>query len=127
MQEAVVRTARLDLHPSWPAEELGRKVDSLLLRLADRFSIKEIVPGHIKALVSEGDQYAVFSCTRPGRVARKSSAQWAEAVFQHPQINLNVVLVNDSPVAEVEEQVDEIMAQLFPGSHFESHCCHDHQ
>ncbi len=126
MQEAVVRTARLDLHPSWTAGELGRRVDGLLLRLADRFSIKGIVPGHIKALVSEGERYAVFSCTRPGSVSMKPSAQWAETVFQHPQINLNVVLVNDWPVAEAERQVDEIVAQLFPGSHFESHCHHDH-
>lgn len=126
MQEAVVRTVRLDLHPAWPAEELGRKVDGLLLRLAEKFSIKGIVPGHIKALVSEGEQYAVFSCTRPGRVVRKPSAQWVEAVFQHPQITLNVVLVNDRPVAEVERQVDKIVAQLFPESHFEGHCHHDH-
>jgi hypothetical protein len=128
LQEAIARTARLDLHPAQTAAELGARVEELLLKLAGAFGIKGIVPGHIKALVSENDCYASFSCTRIGRVDKKTSGYWVESVLQCPQLNMNVVLVNDLPVEQVEDQVDDILAEVFPGVSFEGHhhCDHDH-
>jgi hypothetical protein len=124
VQQAIARATTLDLHPAWTAGELGNKVSALLLTLAAEFSIRGIVPGHIKALVSEGGQYAAFSCTRPGQITKKTSPGWESSLLQHPSFILNVVLVNEMTAAAVEGRVAEFLAKSFGPVHFSSGCQH---
>jgi hypothetical protein len=124
VQQAISRVTTLDLHPAWTAGELGDKVSALLLSLAAEFGIRGIVPGHIKALVSEGGQYAAFSCTRPGQVAKKTSPGWESLLLQHPSFILNVILVNEMTTAAVEDRVAEFLDQSFGPVHFSSGCQH---
>ncbi|ATW24741.1 hypothetical protein DCMF_08100 [Candidatus Formimonas warabiya] len=96
----------------------------MLLELAEICSMKGIVPGHIKALIREKDAYALLSCTRAGNVNVKNSPAWREALLEHPELNLNVILA-DSPLDHVETLVERKLKQTFPGYQLLA-CAHQH-
>jgi len=112
MHEAAV-SRTVELRPSRPmsAEDLEGIVSRLLLSLAEGLSIKGVVPGHIKAFVTEGEPYAAFSCTRPGRVVTRASKNWSGAVFVSPSLSLNVAVFGPSK-EEVQNLVERCLIDL---------------
>ena len=103
--KAVARQATLDLQSPMSPDRLGNLVEEMLLMLARDFSIKGVVPGHIKALVEEDESYCSFSCTKPGKVTRQTSFQKEDTYFHQPCLYLNVVLVG-VPEEKAEVGVD---------------------
>ncbi len=112
MHEAAV-SRTMELKPSRPmsAEEVEKIVSRLLLRLAEGLSIRGVVPGHIKAFVTEGEPYAAFSCTKPGKVVTRASKDWSGAVFLKPSLSLNVVVFGPAKDV-VQNLVEECLAGL---------------
>lgn len=112
LHEAIV-SRTVELRPTRPlhAGKIEEMVSGLLLNLAERLSIRGVVPGHIKAFVTEGESYAAFSCTKPGKVVTRASKDWSGAVFARPSLSLNVV-VYGPPKKEVEGLVERCLAGL---------------
>ncbi|HHW40914.1 MAG TPA: hypothetical protein GXX19_07175 [Syntrophomonadaceae bacterium] len=112
MHEAAV-SRTVELRPPHPlsAGELEGIVSRLLLRLAEGLSIKGVVPGHIKAFVAEGEPYAAFSCTKPGKVVTRASKDWSGSVFLKPSLSLNVVVFGPAK-DEVENLVEKCLVDL---------------
>lgn len=110
-ETAVSRT--VELKPSRPmsAEEVEKIVSRLLLSLAEELSIKGVVPGHIKAFVTEGEPYVAFSCTKPGKVVTRASKDWSDAVFLNPSLSLNVVVFGPGK-EEVQNLVERYLVDL---------------
>jgi hypothetical protein len=127
LQQAIARKAALDLNPAWTAAELASRVRSLLLMLAAEFGIRGIVPGHIKALVSQEGQYAAFSCTRPGQINQKTSPDWEQLQFSNPVFSLNVVLVNEMKAGTAADRVDECLEKAFGSTFICDGCHHEHE
>ncbi|AFV12960.1 hypothetical protein Tph_c27950 [Thermacetogenium phaeum DSM 12270] len=112
LHEAAVSRA-LELRPPRPLKacEVEGMVSQLLLGLAERLSVKGVVPGHIKAFVTEGERYAAFSCTKPGKVVTRASKEWSGSVFLKPSLRLNVVVFGPGK-GEVEELVERCLSEL---------------
>ncbi len=117
MPHVVSRKIVLDLQRPWSGRELGRAVGDLLQRLAEGLSIRGVVPGHIKALVSEGEVYAAFNCTCPGEVRITPSRGWEDALLFSPLFSLSVAVVG-LPGGEVVRRVDarlEVLREALTG------------
>lgn len=91
--QAVAKELILDLPEPWPAGRFAAGIESFLLCLAADLSLTGIIPGHIKAMVIAGDNYANFSCTKPGQVTADYSAQWPDSIISRPRLILNVVVM----------------------------------
>ncbi|MGD0152728.1 MAG: hypothetical protein ABSC17_03040 [Thermacetogeniaceae bacterium] len=107
-EEAVSRTASLAFVPPLAAVSICELVSCLLLKLADGLQVEGIVPGHIKVLLRDDGQYAMLSCTRPGRVSLRSSTGWNEAFVAGLQVNLNVIVY-----AVLHDQVSSLVASCW--------------
>jgi hypothetical protein len=75
------------------ASGISAIVSRLFLRLADDLSVEGIVPGHIKALLGDGDLYAVMSCTRPGKVIFQASERWNRATVTNLQLTVEIIVL----------------------------------
>ena len=93
MSESVSRAITLAFEPPLEASSISEAVSQLLLKLADGLSVEGIVPGHIKALLRDGDLYAILSCTRPGKVVLRASEQWNTATVKNLQLTIEVIVL----------------------------------
>jgi hypothetical protein len=117
--KAVARQLTLDLQSPLSLEELESPVQDMMLRLAGAFSVRGVVPGHIKALVEEGESYGSFSCTKPDKVNRYASPQTKDALFHRPRFYLNIVLVGvpeEKVAAEADASLDEFLNSVRSGT-----------
>lgn len=120
--KAVARQLRLDLQSPMSADQLGNLVQEMLLTLARAFSVRGIVPGHIKALVKENKSYCSLSCTKPGRVNRDRFSYPEKFSFHRPYLYLNVVLVGvpeEDIVMGVDSSIENLLSSV--------RGCPDHQ
>jgi hypothetical protein len=103
MSEGVSRETSLVFAQPVEAGVIGEAVARLLLKLADGLSIAGIVPGHIKALLGDGDLHAVMSCTRPGKVIMQATENWSGAAVTGLWLAVEVIVP-----AVPQEQVDAV-------------------
>ncbi len=93
MSEGVSRTISLVFAQPLKASGIGEIASRLLLKLADGLSVEGIVPGHIKALLGDGDLHAVMSCTRPGKVIFQAAEKWNGATVTNLQLTIEVIVL----------------------------------
>jgi hypothetical protein len=110
MSEGVSRAISLVFAQPLEASGIGEMVSRLLLRLADGLSIEEIVPGHIKALLRDGELYAVMSCTRPGKVILQATEKWSGATVTNLQLTVEVIVLTIPP-----EKVSAVVQSCWQG------------
>lgn len=108
-QQAVSRILTIkgngELTPGILADETVRMVNTL----AEKLSIKDVVPGHIKALVGEGDFLAMVNCTRRGGARVKLPEGWEEADLRHPTLRLSIIIVG-LPAGSAESALAEALS-----------------
>lgn len=111
LHQVVAKELTLDLHPPLSAQDLRGSMTSLLRSLGENLSVKGIIPGHIKAIVMEEGVFAVFSCTRPGKVTENDSRAWNDFLFSRPRLYLNVVVMGMTK-EKVDEEVNRCLEEL---------------
>ncbi|BCV22379.1 hypothetical protein [Moorella sp. Hama-1] len=89
---AVAREVQLCPKTPLRGEDLSSLLTDLIRRIAEGVNLRGVVPGHIKALVTEGDAYAALSCTRPGQVDVQTSEGFARSNLRAPNLLLAAVL-----------------------------------
>lgn len=92
MHQAIARKLVLRLESPLASHKIGEIIEDYLLKLAESLSINGIVPGHIKVFIVEKENYAKFSCTKPGKVTIQKSPSWDTAVFYKPELSYNVIV-----------------------------------
>ena len=75
---------------------LLESVSDLLICIAEKVSVNDVVPGHIKAVVTGKEGYVSFNCTRPGVVLRHSSIEDEAIIPTNALIHVEVILIGFS-------------------------------
>ncbi|MEW6624844.1 MAG: hypothetical protein AB1420_17255 [Bacillota bacterium] len=92
MHESVAQKLIIKLQPPLSSEKLADAVSDFIAKVADDLNLKGIIPGHIKVLIAENDVYAAFSCTKPGKIIKQTSASWDLAALHEPSFSYNIVI-----------------------------------
>lgn len=77
-------------------DEQLNSVSDLLICIAEKVSVNDVVPGHIKAVVTGKEGYVSFNCTKPGVVVRHSSFDAEAIIPTNALIHVEVILIGFS-------------------------------
>ncbi len=91
------------------SRRLAQDLTELVEDLAERLSVRGVVPGHIKAMVEEEGEFAVFNCTMVGRTRTGFSRGWEEYSPRRPVLRISAIMVG-LPEGIAEEALDEAVS-----------------
>lgn len=89
-------------------DEMLNSISDLLMCIADKVSINEVVPGHIKAVITGKEGYISYNCTRPGVVNRRVSNGTKVIVPTNPLVHLEIILIGFSK-EQIKTHLDDCL------------------
>lgn len=92
------------------SRRLGQDVGELVEDLAEQLSVRGLLPGHIKAMVGEGEEFAMFNCTHVGRTRTRFSPGWEAYSPHRPVLRISVIMVG-LPEGKAEEILEEAVSE----------------
>lgn len=110
-QQAVSLTLAIEAGEGLTSHRLAQDLTELVEDLAERLSVRGVVPGHIKAMVEEEEEgeFAVFNCTMVGRTRTGFSKGWEEYSPRRPVLRISAIVVG-LPEGRAGEALDEAVS-----------------
>ncbi|MGB9660752.1 MAG: hypothetical protein ACPL5F_01880 [Moorellaceae bacterium] len=92
--QSIARRIKLATEGGLRGSLLCQTLKNALLKLAEEVSVQGVVVGHIKVLLTEGENFALLSCTRPSRVEIQASENMDTAMLREPVLHLAAIVAN---------------------------------
>lgn len=110
-QQAASRMLAVETADGLTSGRLAQDVIELVEDLAELLSVRGMLPGHIKAMVEEGDEFAMLNCTHVGRTRTRFSPGWEAYSPRRPVLRISVIVVGLE-----EGRAEEAMEEALSGS-----------
>ncbi len=108
-QQAASRMLAIEAPEGLTSHRLAQEILELVEDVAEQVSDHNIVPGHIKAMVEEDGEFAVFNCTVATRTRTGFSGGWEEYSPRRPVLRISAIMVG-LPEGVAEKALDEAIS-----------------
>lgn len=109
-QQAASRILAIEAEEGLTSHRLAQEILELVEDVAEQVSDHNIVPGHIKAMVEEDGEFAVFNCTVATRTRTGFSNGWEAYSPRKPVLRISVILVG-LPEGKAEEALEKAVSE----------------